>query len=518
MGTPPQSPASKAQEIWRLSAIAAQEQVSRKNRHRKNAPSFDSSVASLTETESLIATLFPQVVRQPEDGECTFHLSNLRLEDSQRIKVQKYAKRRLAKMNWHVLKDVPYTLPTPTKHSQVVIGELVGEGSFSTVYARKSESSRKDKQQVVKVLRTKLLEDPAMLAACAADLVKEGWLLSLVAGNTNVVKIHGWQQYGLQTFANGYNDCFFLTLERLQVTLSEKIDQWKAAKSKLSNPFACFVRRKSNDGNNASVGETKLALLQERLEVIPPLARGLECLHKHAIIHRDLKPDNVGLSYDGVWKIFDLDVGQLCPTISVQECHQNAFKLTKRVGSPRYMSPECARGERYNCLTDVYSFGVLVHEILTCDKPYEEIPADLHDDLVFYQHRRPPISKSWPTSMRFLLESTWHKDWDQRPTLVEPSFHSSLVNRVIPEFVEYKTERYCPTPNANKTKNPTSFFKKTFRSHQSTKKERQVAMNSTNATAESATGADETSFATMLSSSMHADMPHEVVPKVTPAH
>jgi hypothetical protein len=55
------------------------------------------------------------------------------------------------------------------------------------------------------------------------------------------------------------------------------------------------------------------------------------------------------------------------------------------------MSPECARGEMYNCLSDMYSFGLLVHELITLDKPYK-IPSEFHDELIFYQHRRPDIS------------------------------------------------------------------------------------------------------------------------------
>lgn len=441
--TPPQSPTKQ-----------------RHNRHRKNAPSFDSSVASLTETETIVANLFcnkdSAPLRLAED--CTFNLTNksVRLKEGHIRKVQKYAKRRLERMHWHVLKDTcDYTLPTPKSHADVQIGELLGEGSFSSVYARKEYP-----QHVVKVLRTKLVNNPPMFAACAADLVKEGWLLSLVAGTSNVVQIHGWQKHGLQTLANGRHDGFFLVLERLEFTLSDKMEEWQTKKSKLSSPFSSFRRNKKKN----ETGQAKLELLQERLQVIPDVARGIASLHEKGVMHRDLKPDNIGYK-NGVWKIFDLDVAQLCPTINVNECYSEEFKMTKRVGSPRYMSPECARGERYNCLSDVYSFGLLIHEILTCEKPYEDVPSELHDDLVFYEHRRPPISNGWPISMKYLLDSAWHRDWQQRPIISDESFHSSLVNRILPEFLQYKQLRYCPTKNNNssgdKSTSTSTFEKKT---------------------------------------------------------
>ena len=59
--------------------------------------------------------------------------------------------------------------------------------------------------------------------------------------------------------------------------------------------------------------------------------------------------------------------------------HQNhpLFKFTKKVGSPRYMSPEIALGEYYNELSDIYSLGLLSYEILSLNKPY-----DTNNDIV----------------------------------------------------------------------------------------------------------------------------------------
>eukprot|EP00526_Cylindrotheca_closterium_P008706 CAMPEP_0113612486 /NCGR_PEP_ID=MMETSP0017_2-20120614/6126_1 /TAXON_ID=2856 /ORGANISM="Cylindrotheca closterium" /LENGTH=506 /DNA_ID=CAMNT_0000521525 /DNA_START=57 /DNA_END=1577 /DNA_ORIENTATION=- /assembly_acc=CAM_ASM_000147 len=413
--------------------------------HQDTSSSDESSDAQIQEEQNrkesagLIDELFyslPQSVDR-----CTFGSAstNLKLKDSHIRKVLKYANRRLEKMNWSLLMErspmhkecSEFKLPLGLKHKEVKVGDLLGEGSFSTVYARK-----KQPEHVIKILRKKMMHNPAMLAACAADLVKEGWILATLAGSENVIQVHGWQENGLHTLNNGFHDGFFLILERLQYTLGDKIKEWQKRKSKISNPFS--LRRRGGMSN----GEAKLQILRERLLVIPQVASGIGSMHKMGLIHRDLKPDNIGLGLDGNWKIFDLDVARICPTRNRDHYCTKGFRLTKRVGSPRYMSPECAKGIRYNCLTDVYSFGLIVHELITLLKPYDEVPSELHDQQIFYEHHRPEIAKQWPISMKYFLESSWHKDWSHRPNLASESFHNSLKHRILPDFLEYKQGRY----------------------------------------------------------------------------
>jgi len=83
------------------------------------------------------------------------------------------------------------------------------------------------------------------------------------------------------------------------------------------------------------------------------------------------------------------------------------------------MSPECARGDPYNAKSDVYSFTLLVHELYTLDKPYEDIPSELHDQLVFYKARRPKLPKTWPHAWKEWLARSWNPDVTQRPTMAQ---------------------------------------------------------------------------------------------------
>jgi serine/threonine protein kinase len=93
------------------------------------------------------------------------------------------------------------------------------------------------------------------------------------------------------------------------------------------------------------------------------------------------------------------------------------FLMTQRVGSPRYMAPEVARQESYNLKADVYSFAVLVHQIFTLEKPYEDISDEDYDECVFYKGVRPNIPSGLPFPTKNLLRRAWSHRISQRPNM-----------------------------------------------------------------------------------------------------
>merc|ERR1712177_188313 len=105
----------------------------------------------------------------------------------------------------------------------------------------------------------------------------------------------------------------------------------------------------------------KMETLKSRSDTILQLADAIEYIHSRGMIHRDIKPDNIGFDEEGTSKVFDFDVARYLPKLEQKQ--EETFKMTKRVGSPRYMSPECALGFSYNAKVDVYAFGLLCHEI-----------------------------------------------------------------------------------------------------------------------------------------------------------
>jgi len=120
------------------------------------------------------------------------------------------------------------------------------------------------------------------------------------------------------------------------------------------------------------------------------------------------------------------------------------FEMTGKMGSPRYMAPEVARGEPYNLRTEVYTVCLLVHEVLTLQKPYDELAPEDHGKLVHFDKPgyRPPIFSEWmwPTELEGLLR-TGFGEITQRPSMREVhSIMKKALPKICPELVQTKPE------------------------------------------------------------------------------
>jgi serine/threonine protein kinase len=109
-------------------------------------------------------------------------------------------------------------------------------------------------------------------------------------------------------------------------------------------------------------GET--VLLQEKLDVMIQVCRGLAYAHEHRVIHRDIKPSNIRLLEDGTAKIMDFGIAKLAGT--------GVTKTGMMVGTVHYMSPEQIRGLPLDGRSDVFSVGVILFELLSGRRPFGE--------------------------------------------------------------------------------------------------------------------------------------------------
>ncbi len=114
--------------------------------------------------------------------------------------------------------------------------------------------------------------------------------------------------------------------------------------------------------------------LAAKLNLARQIAEALAAAHDVGIIHRDLKPDNILVTADGVVKVLDLGVARIegeldsglrLGTSEASEAGavSQLTRLGSRLGTISYMSPEQARGENLTTASDLFAFGLLLHEL-----------------------------------------------------------------------------------------------------------------------------------------------------------
>ena len=106
--------------------------------------------------------------------------------------------------------------------------------------------------------------------------------------------------------------------------------------------------------------------MEVALRITIDAARALEYAHEHGVVHRDIKPENLLLTKDGSTLVADFGIAR---ALSAGDQRLTATGLN--VGTPTYMSPEQAAGDRtVDARTDVYSLGTVLYEMLTGEPPF----------------------------------------------------------------------------------------------------------------------------------------------------
>jgi serine/threonine protein kinase/Tfp pilus assembly protein PilF len=165
-----------------------------------------------------------------------------------------------------------------------------------------------------------------------------------------------------------------------------------------------WISRKINEGE----GYRKLAV-REALDLALQIAEGLHAAHEKQIVHRDVKSENVMVTVDGRAKIMDFGLAKL----------QGASKLTKTgstIGTIAYMSPEQVEGLETDHRTDIFSFGVLLYEMLSGKLPFQAV----HEAALMYEiiNVEPPalssIRQSVDEEVNRIVMKCLEKDRDTR--------------------------------------------------------------------------------------------------------
>jgi serine/threonine protein kinase len=158
-------------------------------------------------------------------------------------------------------------------------------------------------------------------------------------------------------------------------------------------------------------GGSLLALLSdntryyEYLPIALDIANAMAYLHSRDVIHRDLKPSNVLLTRDHRAKIADFGM-------SVANTGQ---ELTAETGTYRYMAPEVIRHESYSSNADVYSFGIVLWQLITREVPFATM-TPIQAAFAVAGGRRPEIPPSTPGRLQEIITACWDQDSQKRPS------------------------------------------------------------------------------------------------------
>src|SRR6185503_13590134 len=123
--------------------------------------------------------------------------------------------------------------------------------------------------------------------------------------------------------------------------------------------------------------------LKQTIDVAIQLASALDAAHTAGIVHRDIKPDNVMLRSDGYVKILDFGLAKLTerPASEFDPGAAESAVTTNPgivLGTPRYMSPEQARGLEVDARADIFSLGVIIYEMVAGTVPFDgATPSDV---------------------------------------------------------------------------------------------------------------------------------------------
>jgi len=169
-----------------------------------------------------------------------------------------------------------------------------------------------------------------------------------------------------------------------------------------------------------------------RMQMARDAAKGMTWLHSSnpVFIHRDLKTSNLLVAEDYTIKLCDFGLSQ------IKQRGENLLDgIEGAKGTPLWMAPEVMAGEQFNEKADVYSFGIVLWEILTREEPFTQFENyEEFRDAICNKHVRPPIPPDCHPGLKQLIEACWHPDPAKRPAF--PAIVAALEYIIVDTAIQ----------------------------------------------------------------------------------
>ena len=138
--------------------------------------------------------------------------------------------------------------------------------------------------------------------------------------------------------------------------------------------------------------------IDQVLDIVIQVLRGLAYAHEHGIVHRDIKPSNIMVVRDGLVKITDFGIARM-------ESSSVRTQTGMVLGSPKYMSPEQVLGKSIDQRSDIFSAGVMLYEMLTGRPPFigDTINAVMHQTINVAPPPPSTLNREVPVILNFIV-------------------------------------------------------------------------------------------------------------------